>query len=711
MAASCDEGATVTIDTNAMHAQSDNALILAVLREAAADPDQPNLDEWLRELVCGFSGKAVEDAYQAGQASGRALGVVVMTLLWGLAGLFTHTLGNATTASEMLGLNFQLFSVLMVITLVPFTIKLLPEWKPAKNRNLMFLTCCALATQLLLMQFVVFLWLIDQGHAISRPDIMVWTFACLIGPVCEFALPTRNCCSQTPGLTLPPCRDADMIMLARPSALLISATCTMATVDFGALGYYTKTFDSLAVSIMAAISFHLTLHVMWLILENTSRTSFVHQLDAMHHAEAAVHHAEAATRQSEVARKRETFVQIVAATAHDMRTQVSAIQSGCRILRTDFERGANSELPGTITRMNAALETALCFLDCMLVSSQLLEGMNVMAKPEVLEVTEVVDNAILCTKLCCSSVLLDVVGTVPDGVAEFVISDRQCILRSLMNLLNNACHHTRSGSIVLSVSVWGTGTRYLKFAVTDTGTGHDPNDTALWDPFVSTRKETSLGTGMGLFVIKRQAEALGGSCGSSLNPAGSGSVFWFQVPYVPTIPPKPRGINENDYARGGDHYINPGGEALGASAGEEGPCVKSVLLIDDTKLVLELLALELQGQGFDVTQAYGGNAGLEALRQHEFDVCFCDFQMSGMDGCEVTRLFREWEAVNRVGKRQDIIALTAYTNKEVSDQCKDAGMQGILTKPLNMALALDMIGTLQRKAGGRRGGTEATTCT
>ena len=96
----------------------------------------------------------------------------------------------------------------------------------------------------------------------------------------------------------------------------------------------------------------------------------------------------------------------------------------------------------------------------------------------------------------------------------------------------------------------------------------------------------------------------------------------------------------------------------------------------------------LQGQGFEVTQAYGGNAGLEALRRHEFDICFCDFQMSGMDGCEVTRLFREWEAVNRVGKRQDIIALTAYTSAEVSVQCKDAGMQGILTKPLKMAVDL-----------------------
>jgi len=310
---------------------------------------------------------------------------------------------------------------------------------------------------------------------------------------------------------------------------------------------------------------------------------------------------------------------------------------------------------------------------------------------------------------------LEVSGTVPHRVSEFIISDRQCILRNLMNLLNNACHHTHSGSIVLSVSICGTRASHLKFAVTDTGTGHNPNNTSLWDPFVSTRKDSSLGTGMGLFVIKRQAEALGGSCGSMLNPAGSGSVFWFQVPYVPTtvesrlkahgsntVPKTLLDSNENDYTRDGDHYINPSGKALKASSGEKGPLTphgKRVLLIDDTKLLLELLALELQGSGFEVTQAYGGKAGLEALRRLKFDICFCDFQMTGMDGCELTRQFREWEVVNRVGKRQYIIALTAYTSIEVSAQCEDAGMQGILTKPLQVDLALDMIGALEKNSG------------
>lgn len=386
------------------------------------------------------------------------------------------------------------------------------------------------------------------------------------------------------------------------------------------------------------------------------------------------------------------FGQIVTATAHDMRTPVTAIQSGCRILQMDYSRGAVHEIPGTLTRMHAALETSLCFLDCMLLSSQLLEGLDIMAKPEVVVVRDEVDNAILCTKLCCSPVFIGVSGFVAEGVAECVISDRQCILRSMMNLLNNACQHTQTGSIEVRVSVCGTENRFLKFAVIDTGKGHDPNDLDLWKPFVSTGTRSSVkSTGIGLFVVKRQAEALGGSCGSALNPAGVGSIFWFQVPYVPTLPKKQTGGMEYDL-----HFsdlsvsstFEPPAPAVGTSAGH----IKSVLLIDDTKLLLELLALELQGQGFEVTQAYGAHAGLEALREKEYDVCFCDVQMSGgMNGCQLTELFREWEVKNRTGKRQNIIALTAYTSPEVATQCEVAGMQGILTKPLKMEMALEMI--------------------
>jgi len=62
----------------------DDTRIHTMLRKAAADPDryQPSLHNRQLELMFGFSGKAAEDAYQAGQASGRAMGMAAVTVLW-----------------------------------------------------------------------------------------------------------------------------------------------------------------------------------------------------------------------------------------------------------------------------------------------------------------------------------------------------------------------------------------------------------------------------------------------------------------------------------------------------------------------------------------------------------------------------------------------------------------------------------------------------
>ena len=77
----------------------------------------------------------------------------------------------------------------------------------------------------------------------------------------------------------------------------------------------------------------------------------------------------------------------------------------------------------------------------------------------------------------------------------------------------------------------------------------------------------------------------------------------------------------------------------------------------------------------------------------------CDYQMGGMNGDVLTRRFREWEAINRE-KEQKIFALTAYASANVRKLCIEAGMQGIITKPLGsgvvknlFANGLDLQGT------------------
>ena len=153
------------------------------------------------------------------------------------------------------------------------------------------------------------------------------------------------------------------------------------------------------------------------------------------------------------------------------------------------------------------------------------------------------------------------------------------------------------------------------------------------------------------------------------NPSGSGSVFYFEIPYVPFVDGPDPGV-------GGLLAVPDLPEAPSG-----GP--SRVLLIDDTKVLLEMQALELQLEGFVVTQAYGAIAGLELLKTQKFDLTLCDYQMMEMNGCELTSTFREWESIHRPnGPYQVICCLTAYPSVEMKELCVQSGMQDVLTKPL-----------------------------
>ncbi len=105
-----------------------------------------------------------------------------------------------------------------------------------------------------------------------------------------------------------------------------------------------------------------------------------------------------------------------------------------------------------------------------------------------------------------------------------------------------------------------------------------------------------------------------------------------------------------------------------------------VLVVDDdesNRLVAEA-ALELfRCRSESVT---GGALALQAVCTTHFDLILMDYHMPHMDGLEVTRAIRAWEAEN--GQTQvPIIGLTGSTMNSEQMSCVVAGMNGVLTKP------------------------------
>lgn len=110
-----------------------------------------------------------------------------------------------------------------------------------------------------------------------------------------------------------------------------------------------------------------------------------------------------------------------------------------------------------------------------------------------------------------------------------IVSDRNRLNQVIANFVNNAIKFTTAGSI--RVGYDKVDETHLRFYVTDTGLGIEPEMQAqIFDRFIKLNTFVH-GTGLGLSISKSIIEQLGGTIGVDSEP-GKGSCFWFVLPIV-----------------------------------------------------------------------------------------------------------------------------------------------------------------------------------
>lgn len=117
-----------------------------------------------------------------------------------------------------------------------------------------------------------------------------------------------------------------------------------------------------------------------------------------------------------------------------------------------------------------------------------------------------------------------------------------------------------------------------------------------------------------------------------------------------------------------------------------------VLLAEDNPVNALLTRELLRRRGHIVREVTTGDAAVQAMNEERFDLVLTDIHMPGMDGIEAARAIRADE-VTYGRPRTPIIALTADALETGKRACKDAGMDGFLTKPVDPALLDQMFET------------------
>jgi len=105
-----------------------------------------------------------------------------------------------------------------------------------------------------------------------------------------------------------------------------------------------------------------------------------------------------------------------------------------------------------------------------------------------------------------------------------------------------------------------------------------------------------------------------------------------------------------------------------------------LLLVEDNEVNRMVVRMMLAGEGFEIVEAGDGAAAVAAAARRRFDAVLMDVSMPVMDGLEATRTIRANEA--SAGGRTPIIGLTAHALARDAEQCRRAGMDDCLTKPV-----------------------------
>ncbi|KAA0875664.1 response regulator [Nitrincola tapanii] len=114
---------------------------------------------------------------------------------------------------------------------------------------------------------------------------------------------------------------------------------------------------------------------------------------------------------------------------------------------------------------------------------------------------------------------------------------------------------------------------------------------------------------------------------------------------------------------------------------------KSILSVDDSASIRQMVSFTLKGAGYTVTEAVDGAQGLEKAKTAKFDLILTDQNMPNMDGLTLIRNLRALPAYRSV----PILVLTTEAGDAMKAQGKAAGATGWLVKPFDPQKLIEVV--------------------
>ncbi|MFP3959927.1 MAG: response regulator, partial [Spirochaetaceae bacterium] len=203
------------------------------------------------------------------------------------------------------------------------------------------------------------------------------------------------------------------------------------------------------------------------------------------------------------------------------------------------------------------------------------------------------------------------------------------------------------------------------------------------------------GVGLGLAIVRQVVTAMGGTV-TVESEVGAGSRFRVELPFGPApalpvagpaedgeyleanVPPECR---TDEKARPEARTTSDASKCPEAARAEREDRAVSVLICEDEAINRLYLTRLLETFGYRIEVAIDGVEAVERVQAGTYDLVLMDVGMPRMSGPEATRRLRAHEREKGL-RRTPVIALTAHTYDEDVRICREAGMDGFVSKPI-----------------------------
>ncbi|MEW5561950.1 ATP-binding protein [Enterobacter asburiae] len=230
----------------------------------------------------------------------------------------------------------------------------------------------------------------------------------------------------------------------------------------------------------------------------------------------------------------------------------------------------------------------------------------------------------------------------------------------IANLLGNAIKYTERGSVTLQARYQQ---QQLSVTVIDTGIGIPPDrQENIFQPWFQLDATTPYSSGLGLAICQQLISLMAGTLQIDSEP-GRGTQVRLTLPLASALPPPKKTATAAAEVASEAHY--------------------HVLLVDDFPANLTVMSMQLTRLGHQVTACATPTEALDYLRQHQPDILITDSQMPVMDGYKLVEHIILRGLSGELHCPVLLLGCTASALRREEERARDAGMDGLLRKPLS----------------------------